>query len=236
MRAEKLTGLDFERAGMDIAILPVGSVERHGDHLPIGTDTLIPDFISQKVAETLNCLVLPPVWYGSCKAMRNFAGTFDIPEEVLYKYLKSIMVEARRNGIRLLVVVNGHGGNSVPIAMAAREATRETDLSVLVVDWWKDLGAESLSKFSSPGHAGEDETSAMLAVNSDIVKMDLAKSHEIQYPSFKLYSKKLDECLYRIALTGDATRASKDKGEELMKSVISDLIKIIEEAKRIITG
>ncbi len=221
---------------MDIAILPVGSVERHGDHLPIGTDTLIPDFISQKVAETLNCLVLPPVWYGSCKAMRNFAGTFDIPEEVLYKYLKSIMVEARRNGIRLLVVVNGHGGNSVPIAMAAREATRETDLSVLVVDWWKDLGAESLSKFSSPGHAGEDETSAMLAVNSDIVKMDLAKSHEIQYPSFKLYSKKLDECLYRIALTGDATRASKDKGEELMKSVISDLIKIIEEAKRIITG
>jgi creatinine amidohydrolase len=236
LRTETLTGHDFERACKDVAILPVGSFERHGDHLPLGTDTLIPDFISQKVAESLDCLVLPPVWYGSCKAMRNFAGTFDIPEEVLYKYLKSIMVEARRNGIKLLMVVNGHGGNSVPIAMAAREATRETDLSVLVVDWWRDLGAEALSKFSSPGHAGEDETSAMLAVNSDLVKMDLARSHEIQYPSFKIYSKKLDERLYKIALTGDATRASKEKGEELMGAVIRDLIKIIEDAKRTIAG
>ncbi|MCQ5363376.1 MAG: creatininase family protein [Candidatus Methanomethylicia archaeon] len=236
MKAETLTGYDFERTKKDTALLPVGSLERHGDHLPLGTDTLIPDFISQKVAESLDCLVLPPVWYGSCKAMRSFAGTFDIPEEVLYKYLKSIMVEAHRNGIRLLVVVNGHGGNSVPIAMAAREATRETDLSVLVVDWWKDLGAEALSKFSSPGHAGEDETSAMLAVNSDIVKMDLARLHEIQYLSFKIYSKKLDERLYKIALTGDATKASKEKGEELMGAVISDLIKIIEDAKRTIAG
>ncbi|MCQ5374862.1 MAG: creatininase family protein [Candidatus Methanomethylicia archaeon] len=236
MKAETLTGYDFERTKKDTALLPVGSLERHGDHLPLGTDTLIPDFISQKVAESLDCLVLPPVWYGSCKAMRSFAGTFDIPEEVLYKYLKSIMVEAHRNGIRLLVVVNGHGGNSGPIAMAAREATRETDLSVLVVDWWKDLGAEALSKFSSPGHAGEDETSAMLAVNSDIVKMDLARLHEIQYLSFKIYSKKLDERLYKIALTGDATKASKEKGEELMGAVISDLIKIIEDAKRTIAG
>jgi creatinine amidohydrolase len=236
LKAETLTGYDFERTKKDTALLPVGSLERHGDHLPLGTDTLIPDFISQKVAESLDCLVLPPVWYGSCKAMRSFAGTFDIPEEVLYKYLKSIMVEAHRNGIRLLVVVNGHGGNSVPIAMAAREATRETDLSVLVVDWWKDLGAEALSKFSSPGHAGEDETSAMLAVNSDIVKMDLARLHEIQYLSFKIYSKKLDERLYKIALTGDATKASKEKGEELMGAVISDLIKIIEDAKRTIAG
>ena len=236
LKAETLTGYDFERTKKDTALLPVGSLERHGDHLPLGTDTLIPDFISQKVAESLDCLVLPPVWYGSCKAMRSFAGTFDIPEEVLYKYLKSIMVEAHRNGIRLLVVVNGHGGNSVPIAMAAREATRETDLSVLVVDWWKDLGAEALSKFSSPGHAGEDETSAMLAVNSDIVKMDLARLHEIQYLSFKIYSKKLDERLYKIALTGDATKASKEKGEELMGAVISDLIKVIEDAKRTIAG
>jgi len=236
LSAETLTGHDFERACRDIAILPVGSVERHGDHLPLGTDTLIPGFISKKVAETLNCLVLPPVWYGSCKAMRSFAGTFDIPEEVFYKYLKSIMVEAHRNGIKLLVVVNGHGGNSVPLAMAAREATRETDLSVLVVDWWRELGAEAMSRFSSPGHAGEDETSAMLAVNSDLVKMDLARSHEVQSPPFKLYSKKRDERLYRIALTGDATRASKEKGEELMRAVIIDLIKVIEEAKRTIMG
>lgn len=215
--------------------MPVGSMERHGDHLPIGADTLIPEFICQKTAEALNCIILPPIWYGSCKAMRRFAGTFDIKEDILYKYLNAIMVEAHRNGVRLLVVVNGHGGNSVPIAMAAREATRETDLSILVVDWWRDLGREDLSKFTSAGHAGEDETSAMLAVDSKVVKMDLARSHEVQYPSFKIYSKRLDERLYEIALTGDATRADKAKGEYLLNSVINDLIKLIEEARRLIT-
>ncbi|MEM2125824.1 MAG: creatininase family protein [Candidatus Methanomethyliaceae archaeon] len=234
MKVETLTGYEFEILNRNLAILPVGSVERHGNHLPLGTDTLIPEFISEKIAERLNCLILPPVWYGSCKAMRNFLGTFDIPDEVLYKYLKCIMVEAHRNGMKLLVVVNGHGGNSVPIAMAAREAARETDISILVVDWWKDLGLEALSKFTSTGHAGEDETSAMLAVNGKLVKMDLAKSHPVQYPSFKLYSKRLDERLYEIALTGDATKADKEKGEYLLNAVVNDLIKLIEEAKRLL--
>ena len=236
MRIEKLTGHDFERAKKDLAILPIGSLERHGDHLPIGTDTLTSEYISEKVADIVHCLVLPPVWYGSCRVMRNFIGTFDINEEVLYKYLKCIMVEAYRNGVKLLVVVNGHGGNSVQIAMAAREATRETDLSVLIVDWWKDLGLGALSKFTSTGHAGEDETSAMLAINSDLVKMNLAKSHEVQYPSFKLYSRKVEGHIYEIALTGDATKADKAKGEYLLNTVVNDLAKMIEDARRLISN
>lgn len=234
MRVEKLTGYDFERVRRDLALLPVGSIERHGDHLPIGTDTLIPDCISEKAAEVLNCLLLPPVWYGSCKAMRDFLGTFDVDEETLYRYLKCIMIEAHRNGIKLLIVVNGHGGNSVPIAMAAREATRETELSVLVLDWWKDLGGEKLQMFDSPGHAGEDETSVMLAVNDALVKMEFAKSYEVKYPTFKLYSQKLDKHIFKVALTGDATRAEKARGEELLKAVTSDLIKVVEEAKRLL--
>jgi len=232
--AEKLTGYDFERSRIDLAILPVGSLERHGDHLPIGTDTFIPLYLSNKVAEVLHCLTLPPIWYGSCKAMRKFVGTFDIDEEVLYKYIGNVMLEAHRNGVKLLVVINGHGGNSVPIAMAARDATKKTDLSVLIVDWWKDVGLEALSKFKYPGHAGEDETSAMLAVDSELVKMELAKSHEVSYPPIKIYSKKVDEHLYKVALTGDATKADKTKGEDLLKAAICDLTKIIEEAMHLI--
>lgn len=102
-----------------------------------------------------------------------------------------------------------------------------------MVDWWKGLGLETMSKFTSKGHTGEDETSAMLAVDSEVVKMDLARSRPVQYPLFKIYSKQLDERLYEIALTGNATRANKAKGEYLLNAVVND-IKMIKEARRLI--
>jgi len=120
MKIVDITGSRFDGADKSVALLPVGSVERHGDHLPLGTDGTIPTHIAERAGDVLKCLVLPVVWYGSCKAMREFPGTFDIDSEALYKYLQSIMAEAHRNGVKLLVVINGHGGNTTPISMAAR--------------------------------------------------------------------------------------------------------------------
>jgi len=176
----------------------------------------------------------PVVWYGSCKAMREFPGTFDIDSEALYKYVYSVMAEAQRNRIKLLVVVNGHGGNTTPISMAAREVSSTSDLSVIVLDWWKELGTEKAKIFTSPGHAGEDETSTMLAISEGGVDMKRARAHEVTYPKFRIYSKRIDEELYRIALTGDARKATKDKGEELLDAVVKDLVAIVREAKRML--
>lgn len=234
MRISDVNGNDFESMERAIALMPVGSLERHGDHLPLGTDGIIPEYIVERAAAVLKCLVLPPVWYGSCKAMRSFPGTFDVDADVLSKYLRSIMTEAQRNGVRILCVVNGHGGNSTPIAMAARDVSSKSELSIIVLDWWKDLGGEAAKLFTSPGHAGEDETSAMLAIYPNIVKMELAKMHEAAYPRFRLYSHKADSKIYSIALTGDARKATREKGEALMNAVVQDLVKVVNEAQAIL--
>ncbi|MCQ8892641.1 MAG: creatininase family protein, partial [Candidatus Methanosuratincola sp.] len=225
-------GFDFEKVDKSVAILPVGSIERHGDHLPLGTDSELPEHIARRAADLTGAIVMPTIFYGSCHAMRGFPGTFDIDSEVLFKYIECILEEAWRNGIKLVVVLNGHGGNATPIQMAARQAASRTGLSVVVLDWWKDLGNSKKSLFSSPGHAGEDETSAMLAVDEGKVNIYLAGRHEVTYPEVKIYSKKIDERLYEIALTGDAKKATKEKGEELMSAVVEDLAKVIEDLRK----
>ncbi|MEJ5292689.1 MAG: creatininase family protein [Candidatus Methanosuratincola sp.] len=227
-------GFDFEKADKTVAILPVGSIERHGDHLPLGTDSELPEYIARRVAEMTGVIVLPTIFYGSCHAMRGFPGTFDIDSEVLFKYVECVLEEAWRNGIRLVVVLNGHGGNTTPIQMAARQATSRNGLSVAVIDWWKDLGASKKDLFTSPGHAGEDETSAMLAVAENRVNIYLAGRHEVSYPEVRVYSKKIDEKLYEIALTGDAKKATKEKGEELISAAVEDLAKVIADLRAIL--
>jgi creatinine amidohydrolase len=234
MKIVDITGSRFDGADKSVALLPVGSVERHGDHLPLGTDGTIPIHIAEKAGELLKCLILPVVWYGSCKAMREFPGTFDIDSEALYRYVQSIMAEAHRNGVKLLVVINGHGGNTTPISMAAREVSSNSDLSVIVLDWWKELGTEKLKTFTSPGHAGEDETSTMLAILEGSVDMKRARAHEVTYPKFRIYSKRIDEELYSIALTGNARKATRKKGEELLDAVVHDLTAIVKEARQML--
>jgi creatinine amidohydrolase len=234
MKITELTGIQFDIEDKRTALIVVGSVERHGDHLPLGTDGIIPKYIVEKVTAELNLLVLPSIWYGSCKSIRNFPGTFDIDPDALLKYVRSVMLEANRNGIKLLVVINGHGGNSVPISMAARDVSSQTDLNIIVLDWWKELGTSVAGTFSAPGHAGENETSAMLAINEKSVNMNHAKMHIAVFPKFRLYSRALDLKLYSIALTGDARKATKEKGEVLLKAVVQDLIKLIKEAQGLI--
>ena len=231
MKIADMTGADFDRTEKRTVLLPVGCVERHGDHLPLGTDGFLPEHIAEMAAEKLGCLVLPTLWYGSCKAMKPFQGTFDLDSDCLYKFIRSLISEVHRNGFRLLCIVNGHGGNSTPLSMAARDISSRTDLSVMVLDWWKELGSEKSGLFEAPGHAGEDETSAMLALQPEKVRMERAGAHAVEYPRFRLYSRMLDRRIYSIALTGDAKKATADKGAQLLDVVVQDLVKAVLEAQ-----
>jgi len=229
MKLWELNGNVFESIKKDIAILPIGSVERHGDHLPLGTDTIIPLYIAEEVSRRLGILLLPPIWYGSCRGLRDFPGTFDIEPSVLYSYVLNVMLEAARNGVKLLIVLNGHGGNTSILTSAAREASFKSDISIVVLNWWVDLGATVRKElFKYPGHAGEDETSLLLAIKPNLIDMTKAFDHLKEYPPFKIYSKKIEREVYERALNGRATLATPKKGEAWLEAIINDLIKVIE--------
>ena len=231
---EDLTGKEFEELKPKVAILPVGTVERHGDHLPLGTDNIVPVWIAEKVGSKLEgSIVLPAIRYGSSTSLAKFPGTINIRSDVFKEYVKNVLLEIARNGIDLIVVINGHGGNTRALQLAAKEVAYEVDATILVLNWWSDVAQEKRNElFRYPGHAGEDETSAIMAIRPDLVKMKYVKDHVAQYPPIKVYSKQIDEMLYPFAVNGKASLARPDKGVEFLNAVVNEIIQAINEIMR----
>ncbi len=112
-----------------VVIFPIGSVEEHGNHLPLGTDSVQPEYIATEVAKRTGCLIAPPFRYGICNATRNFAGTITIQFDTLYKFALDVLSELVRNGFNRIIVMSGHAGNShmVALRLAAQEIVAKND-------------------------------------------------------------------------------------------------------------
>jgi creatinine amidohydrolase/Fe(II)-dependent formamide hydrolase-like protein len=130
-----------------VAILPVGTIHGHGP-TPISVDSSSVERISEKVAEKTNTLTLPLLAYGENEKQKYYPGSITISQNTLENVYIDIFRSIRRNGIRKIVVINGHGGNRVALEAAAR-SVRDTGVLVAVLDWWsigkqreKDLWVE----------------------------------------------------------------------------------------------
>jgi len=231
LRVWEATGRSFDSNPSDIAVIAVGSVERHGDHLPLGTDTIMAQWIAERVAEELGAHLYPPIWYGSSKGLSGFRGTVDVDDEALEKYFGSVLSEIARAGYRMCIVINGHGGNSSILRISARRVAFSTGMAVMVIDWWRDVAQEvRKSLFREPGHAGEDETSAVLCVNENLVDMESAQRHAPRFvPRVAIYSPTIESEMYPRALMGDATKASREKGCRWLEAVVEEIVSIARE-------
>ena len=152
-----------------VVIFPVGSVEEHGDHLPLCTDSIQPEYIALEVAKKTGCLVAPPLRYGICNAARNFAGTITIEFDTFYRMVHEILSELIRNGFGRIIVLSGHAGQShmVALRMAAQDRVIKNDASemkgktrIMVLSDY-DYAKELTPKYASEkdGHAGTLDTS-----------------------------------------------------------------------------
>ncbi|MET1128411.1 MAG: creatininase family protein [Thermoproteota archaeon] len=238
VRVWLLPGSRYDSAEKSVAVLPVGSLERHGDHLPLGTDTILADHVARRVAERLGAHLFPPVWYGSSRGLRRFPGTIDVDDDAFEKYVASVLEEIVRNGYRFVLVINGHGGNSATLRRAAKRVAYRTGAVIVVVDWWRDVAQEERKRlFSSPGHAGEDETSAVLHVVPEAVDMAAASDYiPPDLPRINVYSPTVDEKLYPRAVMGSPSRASADKGRAWLEAVVSEIVEVFEKVKRLLVG
>jgi creatinine amidohydrolase len=158
---------DLFRRGVGV-VLPTGSVEQHGPHLPLGTDALIAEALAHAVVARLsaNCLVLPTLWYGFAPHHMSFKGTVTLRAETYLALVGDISRSIFGHGVGQLVILNGHGGNVAPLRMLSADLARECGQAPLIVTYWETINREIHDIFAEPelvcGHACALETSLAL--------------------------------------------------------------------------
>lgn len=159
------TSKELEDSNVDTAILPIGAVEQHGPHLPLGTDWIIIQEIAGNVAEKLGaCYLLPALPYSNSQEHLGFSGTVSLRPSTLVKVMKDIILSLHLHGVKKVIVISGHGGNWI-IKPAVRELNLEyPDMKVIHMG----LSGDEPSDL----HAGNTETSCMLYLNEQLVRKD----------------------------------------------------------------
>ena len=169
-------------------ILPCGSVEQHGPHLPTGTDTLAANAVSHAVAERMDALVLPATPFGVTPMHMPFEGTITLAPDTYLHIVTDTCASTAKHGAKYLLIVNWHEGNIASLAIAAEALHREHGMSVVTVQ--ACYVAEELYGASCGGltHGGEIEALAVLAHRPDLVHLD-----RIDYSSDHALGHKMDK-------------------------------------------
>ena len=229
---------------IDIALLPVGATEQHGPHLPLDTDSFDADYLARKVAEACTDprpLVLPPIAYGVSYHHSDFRGTLSISNESLSRLVYDIGMSVAANGVRKLVIINGHGGNMPSLNHAAQMINRDARIFVCVdTGETSDVDIDALIETPNDVHAGEIETSTSLAVRPHLVRMGEAVREIPQFSSRYLdFSSKRGVAWYAYTdkisdsgVMGDPLRADGQKGKKIWEIMIAHLASLVEDLKQ----
>ena len=177
MNWEKLTSPEFKAAAAEtsVCIIAFGVLERHGDHLPLGTDYLNSHKLATRAAELEKAVVFPPFYFGQIYEARCFPGTVTISPTLLYQLIQEVMDEIGRNGFRKIILLNGHGGNNGLLRFLVQAQLWAE--KPYVVYWYQPSCPEREELYRKVcdtdvhGHACECETSISL-YNQELVKME----------------------------------------------------------------
>lgn len=239
MMIEEMTMTEFEK-GLEktkTVIIPVGSIEEHGSHLPLSTDTMQAIEVARRVSERIDVFVTPPLHYGVCRSTRSHPGTVTISGGTLRAMIRDIVKSLHSHGLRSFLILSGHAGNIHMGALneAGEELLEEIPgISIAIVsglDLLLDQG--NLVETEGDSHAGEVETSMILSIDPELVKGRAPK----EYPSFPKPILVRDKRNYWPGgVWGDPSRASREKGEKLTLVAVEkvvDVIKRLEEREEV---
>ncbi|MDN3449608.1 creatininase family protein [Planococcus sp. APC 3906] len=220
---------DFKelQKSINTVLLPIGMIEAHGPHCALGTDVLIPREFVRRLEEEAGdrILMAPEVAYGHSWGLAPFVGTIDVPGEVFGNYVLEICKGFYQNGFSNIILFNGHGGNIASLDLVT-EKLADIGIRTLTINWYIDYREDIKRIAPDPGHAGEDETSMVLAIDERYAYTQGVGSHEI--PLAKRFRfKNGGATLYPEAFSGNAGAATADKGEKLyammVKLVLEDI-------------
>jgi len=162
-----------------VALIAVGAVEQHGPHLPLGTDTIWAVSICEEIAKKTNSIVVQPCWPGFSPHHMAFKGTITFSAETLLNILVETIDSLAKHGIKRFIIINGHGGNTEIVALAARLAKRKSRVYVAIprgpskTELAKKYADRALKYLEV--HSGARETGSILIIRPDLVEMDRVK-------------------------------------------------------------
>lgn len=205
-----------QRAQSDTLVVPVGATEQHGPHLPLATDSRIAEAVARAVVHKHNGAVLAPtVTIGASGEHAGFPGTLSVGTDALYTYLLELVRHSVPAWSRVLFV-NGHGGNAPALARLAE--TCDFEKRPIVVHHCHVPGADA--------HAGRTETSLMLHLHPELVRLDIAEAGNTS-PVADLLPAMRSGGVASVSpngVLGDPTGASADEGRRLLASLVESAI------------
>ena len=235
MQWEQLTSRALAEAAREtgVCLIGMGVVERHGEHLPLGTDYLNVHRIACLAAEREPAVVFPPIYFGQIYEARCFPGTVTLRPSLLLDLIQSVFDEIGRNGFRKIIVCNGHGGNTATLQFAAQMINRDAHIFTCVdTGETSDVDLAELCDTDNDVHAGEIETATSLAIRPDLVDMDAAEAFVPSFSSRYLdfTTKRSVEWYARTSkisasgVLGDPTLATAEKGDRIWRVMVANLV------------
>ena len=223
--------------GKKRAILPIGSLEQHGAHLPVATDTIIAEFIAKRVSRLVDAFVLPPLFYGVSYEHKPFFN-LSIRNNTLESLISDICVSLAENGFNKIILLNGHYGNEASLSSITQQIYNNIPKGILIysLSYWMVLD-EVIH------HADEYETSLMLAIQPELVNMKMARKGNIRFDKIKSDNKLVLSRLTFIpssfsklatsGVWGDPTKANSRKGKIMLEHASKKLVNLIKDIEKV---
>src|SRR5437879_7265400 len=214
-----------------VVIVPVGALEEHGRHLPLGADMIQPMHIVEEVARRTGAFVAPSIPYGVCTTTRPYPGTVSVSVDALKGFVRDVLADFVRNGVRRVMILSGHAGREHMMALraAAQEVVDEgTGLRATVLSDYDIIDASHGLLPEGDGHAGAGETSRIMTARPDLVR-GKSPAGQNDIPPYAVVE---DPRKNWSGVTGDPSKASKALGQKLDDLVIDELVRLVEELRR----
>src|SRR5918911_2142448 len=230
-------------------IVPTGSTEQHGPHGPLATDVLIPQEVARRVAPRIGAVVGPPINYALSYPHVGFTGLVHIRIPTFMALIEDLCAAFAASGFKRIIFLNGHYDNTYAIAYACANAAEKLskDVKAFPVNYWDGLTPEEVAEFSTLKtglHANLAETSAVLAINPDLVDMEKANAEFPPFPEFTVANTGAVHTAFffsapgsvywatKSGTWGDARSATAEIGERYLEAGVRSTLAVLENIEK----
>ncbi len=232
-----------------LAVLPIATIEDHGPHLPVDTDLLLCNAVTEEAVLRARdrAVLIPAINHGYSPHHVDFPGALTIGAQTLISYGLDVCKSLAQHGFRRILIVNGHGSNTPFVDIIARLTTVETGALCAALNYWAAPGVREVAnalRESQPrggmNHACEFETSLYLALRPECVDMSLAVAEYGHRPTKNYWTDLIDgdgplvmmepwSTLSQSGVMGDPTKATDEKGRALLDAAAAGIVELIDE-------